>query len=74
MFQIAKKTQFLPAVHGTIRRQFAKLIGEFSSEIVKSNEIRKNLRTFRMYNFFEKFMVVEILTSKDEHFRNATWQ
>ena len=41
------KPQFLPAVHGTIRRQFVNLIGKFSLS-------EKNLRTFRLYNFFEK--------------------
>ena len=46
-----------------------KLIGKFSNEIPCN--LRKNLGTFRLYNFFKKFMVVEISTSEDEHFRNA---
>ena len=72
--KIAKKleNQFLPVVHGTtICRQFVKLTGKFSSEI--QCNLCKNLRIFRMYNFFEKFMFVEILTSEDENFRNSTF-
>ena len=33
----------------------------------------KNSRNFRLYNIFEKFMVVKILTFEAEHFRNATF-
>ena len=35
-------------------------------------QLKKILRIFRLYNVFEKFMIVEILTSEDEHFRNAS--
>ena len=38
-------------VYGTIRRQFVKLIGKFSLS-------EKKLRTFRLYSFFEEFVVV----------------
>ena len=32
----------------------------------------QKLENFSNVQFFEKFMIVEILTSEDEHFRNAT--
>ena len=46
--------------------QFVKLIGKFSLS-------EQNLRIFRLYNFFEKFRVVYILTSEDKRFRNSTY-
>ena len=66
VFCICKKI----TIFGTIRMQFVKLIEKFSCEI--QGNLRKNLRSFRLYNFSGKFVVIKILTSKNEHCRNAT--
>ena len=70
--ETAKKTRklrFLPAVHGTIRRQFEKLSRKLSSEI--QCNLRKILRTFSK-KFFESIVMVEIWIAEDKQFRNAT--
>ena len=39
--------------------------------LVKSNEIHTKIqKVFKSSRFFENFMVVENLTSEDEHFKN----
>ena len=68
LINMQEKDKFLPAVHGTIRGQFVKLVGKVFNKI--SSTLRENLTTFQRWNLFEHFLAIEILKKLLVYFPN----